>query len=65
MAHKMGEEFFIYEVENALTEPQLRIVQDPVGKGIEPVGRVVEYYLHAEQLRAAVEILEPGEKHDE
>ena len=34
MAHRMGAEFFIYDVYHALTNPQLRIVQDPVGKGL-------------------------------
>ena len=53
MAHRMGEEFFIYEVDYALTDPQLRIVQDPVGKGIEPLERVVEYLINTEQLRVA------------
>ena len=39
----MGVEFSIHELDHALTYPQLRIVQDPVGKGIEPVERVVAY----------------------
>ncbi|MCA9831547.1 MAG: DUF3883 domain-containing protein [Dehalococcoidia bacterium] len=47
MAERMGEEFFIYEVNYALTDPQLRIVQDPVGKGIEFVEKVVEYRIAA------------------
>ena len=55
MAHRMGEEFFIYEVDHALTDPQPRIIQDPVGMGIEPVERVVEYHIPAEQLRAVSE----------
>ena len=29
MAHRMREEFFIYEVDYALTLVQLRIIQDP------------------------------------
>ena len=53
MAHRMRGEFFIYEVNHALTEPELWITQDPVGKGIEPTERVVEYHISAEQLRAA------------
>ena len=55
MAHRMGEEFFIYEVDYALTDPQLRIVQDPVGNGIEPTERVVEYHVLSSQLRAIAE----------
>ena len=55
MAHRMGEEFFIYDVDHALTNPQLRIVQDPVGKGIEPVERVVEYFIDSGQLQAVGE----------
>ena len=51
MAHRMGEEFFIYEVDHALTGPQLRIVRDPVGKGVEPTERVVEYHITAMELR--------------
>ena len=54
-AHRMREEFFIYDVRNALTEPRLWIVQDPVGKGIQPVEKVVEYQIGAEQLRAVAE----------
>jgi superfamily II DNA or RNA helicase len=49
-AHRMREEFYIYEVNHALSDPQLRIVQDPVGKGIQPVERVVEYLIRADQL---------------
>ena len=58
MAHRMGEEFFIYDVDHALTDPQLRIVQDPVGKGIEPVERVVEYLIDSGQLQAVEEYVE-------
>ena len=54
-ANRMREEFFIYNVENALTEPKLWIVQDPVGKGIQPTQRVVEYQIRAEQLQAVAE----------
>ena len=36
MTHRMRGGFFICEVGCALSEPQLRIVQDPVGKGIAP-----------------------------
>ena len=39
MAHRMGKEFFIYEVTQALTDPQLRIIRDPVGQGVKPVER--------------------------
>ena len=65
MAHRMGEEFFIYEVDHALTDPQLRIVQDPVGKGIEPTERVVEYLIDSNQLRAAGEFVEREAASDE
>ena len=51
MAHRMREEFFIYEVNHALTSPELWITQDPVGKGIEPAERVVEYHIPAAQLK--------------
>jgi hypothetical protein len=54
-ANRMREEFFIYNVENALTDPKLWIVQDPVGKGIQPTERVVEYQIRAEQLQAVAE----------
>ena len=45
MAHRMRGEFFIYEVDHALTEPKLWITQDPVGKGIQATERVVEYHI--------------------
>lgn len=50
MAHRMGNEFFIYEVNHALAAPRLRIIQDPVGQGIEPTERVVEYHIKAAQI---------------
>ena len=66
MAHRMREEYFIYEVDHALTNPEMRIVQDPVGKGIEPVERVVEYHIDADQLRAAaLDIDRTRPKHDQ
>lgn len=52
MANRMREEFFIYEVNDALSAPMLSIVQDPVGKGIEPVEKVVEYRIEAAKLAA-------------
>ena len=52
MANRLREEFFIYEVEQALSAPSLRIIQDPVGKGIEPVEKVVEYRIEAAKLAA-------------
>ena len=55
LAHRMREEFFIYEVDYALTGPELRIVQDPVGKGVEATERVTEYHIKAADLRAAAE----------
>ena len=51
MAHRMREEFFIYEVNQALTSPELWITQNPVGNGIEPTERVVEYHIPAAQLK--------------
>jgi len=59
-AHRMREELFIYDVRNALTEPRLWIVQDPVGKGTQPVEKVVEYQISAEQLAAAGEHVRGG-----
>jgi superfamily II DNA or RNA helicase len=53
MANRMRSEFFIYDVTDALGEPRLRIVQDPVGKGIEPEERVVEYRIAAADLARA------------
>ena len=43
MANRMRDEFFIYEVEHALSQPALRILRDPVGCGIEPEVKVVQY----------------------
>ena len=55
MAHRMGNEYFIYEVDYALSAPQLWIAQDPVGKGIQPEEKVVEYHVPSEQLRVLAE----------
>jgi hypothetical protein len=38
---------------DALIDPRLWIVQDSVGKGIEPEEKVVEYRIRVETLRAA------------
>jgi Protein NO VEIN, C-terminal len=46
-AHRMREEFFIYQVDHALSAPRLSIIQDPVGKGIQAVEKVVEYQIPA------------------
>ena len=51
LAHRMREEFYIYEVNHALTQPQLWITQDPVGKGVEATERVVEYHIKPDELR--------------
>ena len=48
MAHRMRGEFFIYEVNHALTNPELWITQDPVGMGIEATERVLEYHVSPE-----------------
>ena len=53
MAHRMRGEFFIYEVDHALTAPDLWITQDPVGKGVKATERVVEYHVDSEELRSA------------
>ena len=50
MAHRMRSEFYIYEVDHALTEPELKIIRDPVGQGIDPDERVVEYRIPFSQL---------------
>ena len=50
MAHRMRREFYIYEVNHALTAPELRIIQDPVGQGIEPTERAVEYHVPSMQI---------------
>ena len=66
LAHRMRGEFYIYEVDYALTEPELRITQDPVGKGIEFTERVVEYQINPAHLRAVSEVVKlPGIKHTE
>ena len=38
-----GEEFFIYEVDYALTKPEMRIIQDPIGKDVPAKESVIEY----------------------
>ena len=50
-AHRMREEFFIYDVERALTDPQLTITQDPVGQGIEAQEKTVEYRIKTKDLK--------------
>ena len=62
MAHRMRNEFFIYEVNHALTVPHLRITQDPVGKGIEPTERVVEYHIATDQLEPVAAAAEQFER---
>ena len=61
MAHRMREEFFIYDVDYALTNPDLRIVQDPIGKGVPARESVIEYRIQAADLRAAAEPAETVE----
>src|SRR5207253_473668 len=51
-ASRMREEFFIYYVTDPLKTPKLWIIQDPVGRGLEPEERVVEYRFEADQLLA-------------
>lgn len=51
-ANRMRQEFYIYEVQHALANPKLFIIQDPVGKGVKPVERVVEYQIKSEHLMA-------------
>ena len=55
LAHRMREEFFIYEVDHALATPELRIVQDPIGKGVPAKESVIEYRITAADLRAAAD----------
>ena len=63
MAHRMRREFYIYEVHHTLTKPELRIVQDPVGQGIEPTERVVEYHIASNQLQQATALSEESTGH--
>lgn len=59
-AHRMRDEFFIYVVDRALTAPSLWIIQDPVGKGVEPTEKVVEYHVTLAQLQATAQaVAEP------
>jgi superfamily II DNA or RNA helicase len=51
-AHRMRDEFYIYEVDHVLAAPSLRITQDPVGKGLQPAELVVEYLIKAEDIGA-------------
>ena len=60
LAHRMRGEFFIYEVNHALTEPELWITQDPVGKGIQATERVVEYHIDSEQMQSFAELATAG-----
>ena len=57
LAHRMRDEFFIYEVDHVLNDPKLWIAQDPVGKGIQATERVVEYHIDSEKLRS---VAQPG-----
>jgi superfamily II DNA or RNA helicase len=54
-ANRLGEEFFIYLVDQALGEPVLWVVQDPVAKGIRPVEKVIEFRIPRAQLQAVAE----------
>ncbi|HZT06350.1 MAG TPA: helicase-related protein [Chloroflexota bacterium] len=54
-ANRMRGEFFIYMVDQALSNPKLLVVQDPVGKRVQPLERVVEYQIRGETLRALAE----------
>ena len=58
IAHRMRGEFFIYDVNYALTEPQLWITQDPVGKGVKATERVVEYQINSDDLRSVAQLVE-------
>ena len=61
MAERMRQEFFIYDVEHAGTDPQLWIAQDPVGQGIEFTERVVEYHIRAEQFKMVANLADISE----
>ena len=54
-ANRMRGEFFIYDVHNAISDPELWITQDPVGKGVDALERVVEYLIRADQLEGIAE----------
>ena len=56
LAHRMRGEFFIYEVNHALTEPELWVTQDPAGKGIQATERVVEYHIDSEQMQSVAQL---------
>ena len=56
LAHRMRGEFFIYEVNRALTEPELWVTQDPVGKGIQATERVVEYHIDSKQMQSVAQL---------
>ena len=58
MAQRMGGEFYIYEVNHALANAELRIIRDPVGQGIQPTERVVEYHIPMAQLERVPETVE-------
>ena len=61
MAHRMRQEFFIYEVNHVLAHPELWITQDPVGKGIEPTERIVEYHISAAQLKRVAAVADASD----
>jgi hypothetical protein len=54
-AHRMREEFFIYNVTEVLSVPRLQIIQDPVGKGIQPIEKVITYQIELAQFESAAE----------
>jgi hypothetical protein len=54
-AHRMRDEFYIYIVDHALSVPNLWIVRDPVGHGVEARELTVQYHIRDEQLRALAE----------
>ncbi len=62
-AHRMRDEFYIYAVNYALSDPQLWIIQDPVGKGVQATEKVVEYHVRAEESRALAEAAPGGVRH--
>lgn len=54
-AHRIRDEFYISVIDHPLSTPHRWTVRDPVGQGIEPTEKVVEYHVRPEQLRACAE----------
>ena len=55
----MREERFLHIVDRALTAPSLWMVQDLVGRGVEPTEKVVEFQITLAQFGAAAVGMSP------